>query len=163
MPESVLSFIGLGSNLDEPAEQVRSALVQLQALPRCRLVSHSNLYQSKPMGPADQPDYINAVAALETSLESFELLAELQAIETEHGRVRKECWGARTLDLDVLIYDELVIDTPQLTIPHPGLPQRAFVLYPLQELVAADFIVPGMGKLRDLLDECPFEGLSIYD
>ncbi|MES9845809.1 MAG: 2-amino-4-hydroxy-6-hydroxymethyldihydropteridine diphosphokinase [Candidatus Sedimenticola sp. PURPLELP] len=163
MSELVLAHIGLGSNLENPDQQVRLALEDLETLPRCRLVAHSNLYQSTPMGPADQPDYINAVAAVETGLDAYELLAELQAIESEHGRIRKERWGARTLDLDLLLFGDQVISSETLTVPHPGMPQRGFVLYPLQELVAADFTIPGLGELRDLLDDCPFEGLKIYD
>ncbi|MES9937044.1 MAG: 2-amino-4-hydroxy-6-hydroxymethyldihydropteridine diphosphokinase [Sedimenticola sp.] len=163
MSDSVIAYIGLGSNLEDPPQQVRTALEELAHIPRCSLVASSNLYISTPLGPGDQPEYINAVAALETGLDARELLAELQAIEDQHGRVREERWGPRTLDLDILLIGDRQIDSPELTVPHPELSMRPFVLYPLQELVPADFVVPGLGELRDLLDNCPFEGLSLYE
>ena len=146
------TYIALGSNLDDPLVQVRQAIVELDRLPKSRLLAVSGLYRSAPMGPADQPDYINAVASLETALSPHALLDALQAIEQAHGRVRTaQRWGPRSLDLDVLIYDEQMIDDQRLTIPHPGMAGRAFVLFPLQELVGDRFVIPGQGALPDLL------------
>ena len=154
------AYIGLGSNLDDPAAQVRRALDLLVSLPGSRLYSHSSLYRSAPLGPADQPDYVNAVAALDTDLDAHALLHELQAIETEQGRVRgDQRWGPRTLDLDLLLYGDAVINDAELTVPHPGLPVRAFVLYPLME-IAPDLMVPGRGSLQELVARCPRDGLA---
>lgn len=148
----ITTYIALGSNLDEPPAQVRRALVELARLEGATLRAVSSLYRSSPMGPADQPDYINAVAALETGLAPHALLNALQAIEQAHGRRRgAQRWGPRTLDLDVLLYGQETIDDQRLTIPHPGISERAFVLFPLQEIVAPDFMIPGHGSLQELL------------
>jgi len=114
------------------------------------------------MGPEDQPDYINAVARLETWLEPHDLLRALQAIEQQHGRVRQLRWGARTLDLDLLLYGDAIIDRPELKVPHPGLHQRPFVLYPLQDIDPA-LMIPGMGRLSDITRACLPEGLVQLD
>lgn len=127
-------YIGLGSNLDQPVEQLGRALQALQQLPDSRWVGASSLYCSPPLGPQDQPDFINAVACLDTLLPPLELLAALQAIEQQHQRVRLRHWGPRTLDLDLLLYGDQSLDLPQLTVPHPGLALRDFVLWPLAEL-----------------------------
>ncbi|MGH8369338.1 MAG: 2-amino-4-hydroxy-6-hydroxymethyldihydropteridine diphosphokinase [Gammaproteobacteria bacterium] len=154
MRNTVVAYIGLGSNQDHPVRQVRSAIDELAQLPSTRLLKSSPLYKSAPLGPADQPDYINAVAALETGLAPPALLAELQTIERQHGRVRGASrWGPRSLDLDLLLYGEVRIDTPELQVPHPGLPERLFVLYPLAD-IAPDLEVPGYGPLRQLLARC---------
>ncbi|MFP3874442.1 MAG: 2-amino-4-hydroxy-6-hydroxymethyldihydropteridine diphosphokinase [Thiohalophilus sp.] len=146
------SYIALGSNLDNPLAQVRQAIAELAQLRASRLRAASSLYRSAPMGPADQPDYINAVVALETELSPHALLDALQAIEQAHGRVRDgERWGPRSLDLDVLLYGEETINDQRLTIPHPGMTERAFVLFPLQEIVAPDFTISGHGSLQALL------------
>ena len=152
------AYVGLGSNLAGPEAQVRRALEGLGRLPRTRLLAASRLYRSPPMGPADQPDYVNAVAAVETDLPPLELLDALQALETAQGRVRGERWGPRTLDLDLLLYGRLELDHPRLRLPHPGLYGRNFVLYPLAEL-APDLEVPGAGPLAALLARCPRDGL----
>ncbi|HHJ12991.1 MAG TPA: 2-amino-4-hydroxy-6-hydroxymethyldihydropteridine diphosphokinase [Gammaproteobacteria bacterium] len=128
------AWIGLGSNLDSPLDQVRAALTELAALPDTRLAACSRLYRSAPMGPPGQPDYINAVAGVDTGLPPQALLDALQAIERAHGRVRGEHWGPRTLDLDILLYGDLKLDSPRLHLPHPGLLARNFVLVPLAEL-----------------------------
>lgn len=134
----VCAYIGLGSNLDTPVAQLRRALGELDALPASRLVAHSSLYSNPPMGPADQPAYVNAVAALRTSLAPLALLDALQALEQAHGRVRgPQRWGPRTLDLDLLLFDDLVRACPRLTLPHPGLAERAFVVLPLMEIAPA--------------------------
>jgi 2-amino-4-hydroxy-6-hydroxymethyldihydropteridine diphosphokinase len=151
----VLVYIGLGSNLQEPVQQVRRAIAALEHLPQTQRVRVSSLYRSPPMGPADQPDYINAVAMLETTLSAQELLRELQNIEARQGRVRGAVrWGARTLDLDILLYGQQTINTEQLTIPHAGLHQRPFVLYPLQE-IAPTLTIPGRGGVDQLIARCP--------
>lgn len=129
-----LAYIGLGSNLASPIEQVRQALDELTMLPLSRLVTASSLYASRPVGPQDQPDFINAVAALETRLSPLALLDQLQALEQQHRRRRQRHWGPRTLDLDLLLYTNDHIDTPRLRVPHPHMTARAFVLAPLAEI-----------------------------
>lgn len=162
MPEvlAVTAFIGLGSNLDDPRQQVARALRELAELPDTTLAAQSSLYRSAPMGPPDQPAYINAVARLETRLAPEALLDALQAIEARHGRLRgDERWGPRTLDLDILLYADVRIDNPRLQVPHPGLAERNFVLQPLAE-IAPDLDIPGLGPLRDLLARCPADALE---
>lgn len=155
----VTAYIGLGSNLDDPIRQVETALKELKQLPDSRLLASSSLYRSPPMGPPDQPDYINAVAAVATSLSPHQLLAALQTIEQQHGRKRERRWGARTLDMDLLVFGEQVLSDATLTVPHPGLAKRAFVLYPLQE-IAASLKVPGLGSVGALVNDCPLSGLE---
>ncbi len=162
-PTGVRVFVGLGSNLDDPLAHIRQALRELKGLPQTRLVCRSSLYRSRPLGPVAQPDYINAVAELETGLEPEALLSELQAIEQTHGRERGERWGPRTLDLDILLYGDRQLDRPHLRVPHPELTNRAFVLYPLAE-IAEDLSIPGWGPLAALLVRCPMQGLErLYD
>lgn len=129
-------YIGLGSNLGDPAAQLRSALRHLAACPEITVVAVSRFYASKPMGPQDQPDYVNAVACVETALPALDLLQILFAVERAHGRVRDAAsrWGARTLDLDLLLYGDTVMATPDLILPHPGLCQRSFVVLPLLDI-----------------------------
>jgi 2-amino-4-hydroxy-6-hydroxymethyldihydropteridine diphosphokinase len=159
----VIAYIGLGGNLDGPVERIRLARRAINNVAGIRELSFSSLYRSAPMGPADQPDYVNAVMAVETSLTPLQLLNELQAIETASGRVRiGERWGPRTLDLDILLYGRSILDSVRLTIPHPGLAQREFVLYPLQE-IAPDLDIPGLGPLADLVRQCPRRGLSVIE
>lgn len=153
------AYIGLGSNLNQPRQQVEEALKELAALPQTCCITHSRLYRSAPMGPQDQPDYINAVAILSTALDPHRLLGELQAIEQRHNRVRKRHWGERTLDLDLLLYGDLRIATAALTVPHPGLQERAFVLYPLLE-VDPDVMIPGWGRAAELAPRCSPPGLQ---
>jgi 2-amino-4-hydroxy-6-hydroxymethyldihydropteridine diphosphokinase len=141
------AFVGLGSNLDDPTGQVRRALLELAQLAESRLLRHSGLYRSPPMGPQDQPPYVNAVAMLQTALAPLELLDALQALERAHGRRRTTRWGPRTLDLDLLLYGDLQIEHPRLRVPHPGMAQRAFVLVPMAE-IAPDLEIPGLGVLR---------------
>lgn len=132
-----LAYIGLGSNLESPVEQVLQALNELATLPLSRLAAASSLYASRPVGPQDQPDFINAVAALETGLSPLALLDQLQALEQHHRRRRQRHWGPRTLDLDLLLYAHNHINTPRLRVPHPHMTTRAFVLAPLAELAPA--------------------------
>lgn len=145
-----LSYIGLGANLDEPVTQLRTALRELAQLPASRLVAVSPLYRNPPMGPQDQPDYVNAVAALETELAPEALLDALQDIENRQGRVRMQRWGARTLDLDILLYGSAQIQTPRLTVPHPGVKERAFVVQPLAD-IAPDLHFPDGTSLSSCL------------
>ncbi|AIR88183.1 2-amino-4-hydroxy-6-hydroxymethyldihydropteridine diphosphokinase [Pseudomonas cremoricolorata] len=151
--------IGLGSNLAEPAEQLRSALQAMAQIARTELVGTSAFYTSDSLLPG-QPRYTNAVAALDTGLEPLALLDALQAIENQHGRVRAERWGPRTLDLDILLFGEQLIDIPRLQVPHTQLHLRAFVLYPLAELVPADYQLADGRTLAQLLAHCPFVGLE---
>lgn len=146
----VTAYVGLGANLDDPVQQVQRACHELGAIRSTHVLACSPLYRSAPLGPQDQPDYINAVAALETGLAPLELLEALRTIEVQHGRRRDGSrWGPRTLDLDILLYGDLQRDTPELTLPHPGLHERAFVLYPLFD-VAPGLQIPGRGSVRAL-------------
>jgi 2-amino-4-hydroxy-6-hydroxymethyldihydropteridine diphosphokinase len=152
-------YIGLGSNLAAPELQLHQALAALAALPDSRWIGASALYSSESLLPG-QPRYTNAVAALATGLAPLALLDALQAIENDQGRERLERWGPRTLDLDILLFGERVIDEARLKVPHYHMQARAFVLYPLAELVPADFVLADGRALQGLLDDCPFEGLQ---
>lgn len=153
-------YIGLGSNLGQPEAQLQIAINALSALPDSTLVALSSLYATQPLGPADQPDYLNAVVALDTRLQPLELLDCLQQIEQQQGRQRKaERWGPRTLDLDILLFGQQVIDLPRLQVPHYHLQARPFVLYPLAE-IAPDLQLPDGRVLREMLQECPAQGLQ---
>lgn len=127
-------FIGLGSNLDHPIEQLDAAITALQGAFGVSLLAVSGYYETAPIGGPEQPSFINAVAECSTHLKPLELLHRLQAIEKRQGRLREEHWGPRTLDLDVLLYEGIVMDTPELTLPHPRITERAFVLVPLADL-----------------------------
>lgn len=152
------AFVALGSNLEQPRDQIERALQALRQLPSSRLAAHSRLYQSAPVGPP-QPDYINAVAQIETELDPLTLLDELQALERKHQRVRGEHWGPRTLDLDILLYGDQIIDLPRLQVPHPQMTQRAFVLYPLADIAPA-LTLPSGASLESLLAHCSRTGLT---
>jgi len=128
------ALIGLGSNLDHPAQRLISALRALQRLPDLTLCHHSRLYASAPVGPQDQPDYVNAVATVDTTLAPHALLHTLQALELAAGRQRLRHWGERTLDLDILLIGDSCIDSDDLQVPHPQMTRRAFVLQPLLEI-----------------------------
>lgn len=143
------SFIGLGSNLAEPVEQVSRAIDELASLANCRIDAVSSLYVSKPLGPQDQNDFVNAVVKLSTSLNAHELLSCLQGIENSHQRVRERHWGPRTLDLDILLYGGQKIQDEHLCVPHAEMAKRSFVLIPLYE-IAPELSIPGMGKLKEL-------------
>lgn len=153
-------FIGLGSNLDEPLSQLKKAIEYLKQLKTLTGINVSGFYSSPPMGPQEQPDYINAVVEVTTNLTAEQLLDELQKIEQQQGRIRKEHWGARTLDLDILLYGSEVIHTERLTVPHRGISERSFVLYPLSELVDLNFKIPTLGIMSKLLAACPMNGLT---
>lgn len=155
----VTAFVGLGSNLDDPSAHIRRALEALAALPGTRVVSRSSLYRNPPVGDPDQPDFVNAVAEIETDLGPSELLGGLLAIERAHGRVRRRPNGPRTLDLDLLLYGERILREPGLTIPHPRMLGRAFVLMPLAE-IAPDVVLPGQGRIADLVREVDTSGMT---
>jgi 2-amino-4-hydroxy-6-hydroxymethyldihydropteridine diphosphokinase len=152
-------YIGMGSNLADPAEQLRSAVEALTQLPQTELIGVSGFYQSDSLLPG-QPRYTNAVAALDSTLPPLELLDALQAIENGQGRERLERWGPRTLDLDIVLFGDRLIDEPRLKVPHYHMQERAFVLYPLAELAPADLRLADGRSLSDLLAACPFVGLE---
>ncbi len=154
-----ITYIGLGSNLNQPARQLSSALDALNRLPATRLRQCSPFYRSTAIGPGEQPDYINAVAQLDTDLESTALLQQLQAIEQAHGRQRLLRWGPRTLDLDILLYADLIVETPTLQLPHPRIAERNFVIAPLYDICPA-LILPDGTPLRSLLDRVNQAGLQ---
>ena len=146
----VTAYIGIGSNLSEPIEQVKGAIKEIATIKHSQVSAVSSLYLSKPMGPQDQDDYINAVLALTTSLSAIELLDELQAIEHKAGRIRKENrWGARILDLDIILFGNEIMNTPRLTIPHYGMCEREFVLLPLAE-IASKLLLPNGESVKFL-------------
>jgi len=144
-------YIGLGSNLEDPLTQVSTAMAELAVIPESRVHARSSLYKSPPMGPQDQPDFINAVVKLETLLSAQNLLAYMQLIEQQHGRHRDRRWGPRTLDLDLLLYDKMKINEDNLIVPHPHIAARGFVLCPLLELDPG-IDIPDLGLAQALLD-----------
>ncbi len=152
-------YIGMGSNLADPAEQLRSAVEALARLPLTELIGVSGFYQSDSLLPG-QPLYTNAVAALDSELAPLDLLDALQAIENDQGRERLERWGPRTLDLDIVLFGNRLIDEPRLKVPHYHMQERAFVLYPLAELASADLQLADGRSLETLLADCPFVGLE---
>ena len=154
-----IAFVGLGANLGDPSATLRAAFGALANLPESRVVHCSSLYRTAPVGNTEQPDFINAVAALETTLAPESLLDALLDIEARFGRIRNEKNGPRTLDLDLLLYNSQQLDLPRLTLPHPRLHLRAFVLYPLAEL-APDLRLPGRGSLAAWLPAVANQGIS---
>jgi 2-amino-4-hydroxy-6-hydroxymethyldihydropteridine diphosphokinase len=153
-------YIGVGSNLSNPRLQVRNAIAQITQAENITLISASSLYISKPMGPQDQDDYVNAVVCIETNLAPLELLDTLQAFENQAGRVRKDNrWGARILDLDILLFGELVMDTQRLTLPHYGMKEREFVIFPLEE-ITEEFILPDGDSVKFLSQSIEHNGIK---
>lgn len=152
------AYVALGANLDDPAATVRAAFAALANLPDSRIVHCSSLYRTAPVGLADQPEFINAVAELETALAPEALLDALLEIEQRFGRIRAERNGPRTLDLDLLLYDDQCVDLPRLTLPHPRLHLRAFVLQPLAE-IAPDLEIPGRGTVAAWLPAVANQGI----
>ncbi len=155
-------FVGLGGNLNNPQDQILRAFKALDALPHTRLLARSSLYRSAPVGYLDQPDFINAVARLETELSPRELLEALLALERANGRTREFLNSPRTLDLDLLLYDDLQHHEHGLTVPHPQMHKRAFVLLPLLEL-APGCIIPGVGSAREAMRGCGDQKLERVD
>lgn len=153
-----LAYIALGANLGDPAATVNAAFAALDQLPQSRLLATSALYRTAPVGIADQPEFVNAAALIDTTLAPEALLDALLGIEQAFGRVRAERNGPRTLDLDLLLYDDLMLATPRLTLPHPRLHLRAFVLQPLADL-APDLAIPGRGRLAAWLPAVANQGI----
>jgi len=145
-------YIGLGSNLEQPAIQIKTALDSLQALPKTKVIKSSQLYASKPQGPQDQPDFVNAVCQLETGLQPLALLDALQSIEQQQGRVKKRHWGERLIDLDILLFDDQILNSERLIVPHKELSQRDFVLLPLLE-ISPGLVIPGLGSVEQLTEQ----------
>jgi 2-amino-4-hydroxy-6-hydroxymethyldihydropteridine diphosphokinase len=143
-------YIGLGSNLSDPGQQILLALNSINELPNTDLVSTSSLYGSKPLGPQDQPDFVNSVCLVKTELSPQGLLEALKKIEKDQGRVKKRLWGERLIDLDILLYDDMEMTTEELTIPHSQMHLRAFVLKPLVEIAPA-IKIPKLGSAEQLL------------
>lgn len=146
------AFVGLGSNLDNPQAHIERALVELGEIVHTQILKSSRLFKTKPVGPA-QPDYINAAAQLDTNLEAHELLDQLQRIEQAHQRVRKIHWGPRTLDLDLLLFNQQVINSERLKVPHPYLEQRSFVIVPLYDIDPL-LVLPNGTALASLWNAC---------
>jgi 2-amino-4-hydroxy-6-hydroxymethyldihydropteridine diphosphokinase len=153
------AYIALGSNLSRPQSQLQQAVGALEALPDTTLVRVSSIYRSTAVGPGTQPDYLNAVLLLDTKQSPLALLDAMQQIEQEQGRVRNIRWGPRTLDLDLLLYGEVKITSLTLTVPHPRMQQRNFVLYPLREISDTNLVLPDGSDLDTLLQQCAVSGL----
>jgi 2-amino-4-hydroxy-6-hydroxymethyldihydropteridine diphosphokinase len=147
-----LAYIGIGSNLSEPTKQVRAAILNLDSLPDTDLIAQSSLYCSKPQGPQDQPDFVNAVAKINTKLKPLELLNELQQQEKEQGKVKKRHWGERVIDLDILLFADEIISSEKLTLPHPQIHLRDFVLLPLAE-IETKIVIPNQPPITDLIKQ----------
>lgn len=157
-----LAYIALGSNQASPLEQVASALNAIAAIPQSRVVATSSFYRTPPLGPQDQPDYLNAAVALETELSPKALLDHTQRIELEQGRVRKtERWGPRTLDLDIMLFGDITLSTPRLTVPHYDMKNRAFMLVPLVE-IAPDCTFPDGQRVADVLEKLSRAGITYW-
>lgn len=156
---SEIAYVGLGSNIGSPVNQLEQALAAIDKHSQMTLLTHSHFYSSSPMGPQDQPDYVNAVCKIKTSLQPQELLTTLQGIENLQGRERiGDRWGPRTLDLDILLYNDLALKTKDLTLPHYGMQEREFVLVPLFEL-SPDLIMQDGRSLATWVAKCSLEGL----
>lgn len=149
----VAAWIGLGSNLEDPLLQLARAVTGLATLPGTTLVAQSPFYRSRPMGPQDQPDFVNGVVLLHTSLVPEALLDQLQRLEHDHGRVRERHWGPRTLDLDLLVYGDHTIATDRLTVPHPGIAERDFVLRPMLD-IDPNLSLPDGRRMDQLFADC---------
>jgi 2-amino-4-hydroxy-6-hydroxymethyldihydropteridine diphosphokinase len=157
-PRWVPACVALGSNLGDPAQQVQRALAALATLPHCQLVLQSSLYRTRPLGPVEQPDFVNAAAALLTRLDAAELLQALKSLEHALGRAAPVVrWGPRLIDLDLLVHGSTRQQDATLTVPHPGIAERAFVLLPLAEICPA-LVVPGVGRVSTLLQRLDTSG-----
>ncbi len=157
---AIRAYIGIGSNLDNPVAQVLEAVEEMEMIPDTILVARSSLYRGRPMGPEEQPDYVNAVVSLDTLLSADELHRALVSIEDLQGRSRDgEKWGPRIIDLDLLLYGNNTIETATLTVPHPGMHERDFVIVPLEE-IAGNVKIPGRGFLYSLINKCESHSLK---
>lgn len=157
-----MAFIGLGSNLDNPQQQMQTALKAMALLPEVHLIAVSSFYKTKPFGPQDQPDFVNAVAKINTSFAPQALLSALQVIENQQGRTRAEKWGPRTIDLDIILFGQQQLELPHLQIPHPEFAKRATVLYPLFE-VAPNLVLPDGRSLKSLLLNVDRTGIELLE
>jgi 2-amino-4-hydroxy-6-hydroxymethyldihydropteridine diphosphokinase len=157
--QSSRAYIGIGSNLENPLQQLSAAVKSLRAIPETQLLALSHIYQTAPIGPADQPDYTNAAALLETGLTPEVLLDALQAIENQQGRVREVRWGPRTLDLDIILYADITIRTARLTVPHIEMENRNFVLIPLMDISPA-LTLPNGQSLKTVAEAAGSEGIK---
>jgi 2-amino-4-hydroxy-6-hydroxymethyldihydropteridine diphosphokinase len=155
-------FVALGSNIDEPRRQILQAFSELARLPGTRVLHRSGLYRTPPWGETDQPDFVNAVAELETTLEPLALLDALLEIERAAGRIRVQRWGPRVLDLDLLLFGTQRIDLPRLQLPHPRMHERAFVMLPLAE-IAPDLRIEPYGRAAEIASKLDSQGISILD
>lgn len=144
-------YIGLGSNIDQPYLQIKKSIIALDSLHETKVIIDSGYFNSKPMGPEDQPDYVNAVVEISTTLGAAELLKHCQLIEKQQGRIKKRRWGERIIDLDILLYADIQLETEDLTLPHPGICQRDFVYKPLLKL-NPEIEIPGKGLLHTVID-----------
>lgn len=153
------AFVALGSNLDDPARQLDRALEALSGLPGTRVLAVSSFYLTAPWGDADQPDFVNAVAMLETALAPLPLLDALLTIEQQMGRVRTRRYGPRVIDLDLLVHGDTVLDSPRLVLPHPRMHERAFVMWPLAE-IAPEFVLGQWGRVAEIAAALPAEGIA---
>jgi 2-amino-4-hydroxy-6-hydroxymethyldihydropteridine diphosphokinase len=154
------AYVALGSNLSDPRRQVEAAFTALAALPDARLIARSGLWRSRPMGPQDQPEFVNAVAGLLTTAGPREFLHQLRELERRLGKTEPAVrWGPRVIDLDLLVFGDLSVDEPGLVLPHPGLHQRNFVLYPLSE-IAAELQVPGLARVSRLRERVSAAGIE---
>jgi 2-amino-4-hydroxy-6-hydroxymethyldihydropteridine diphosphokinase len=154
------AYIAIGSNLDDPQMQVMRALDALSALPGSMLIARSRLFRTQPLGPQDQPDFINAAAGMLTTLPARAFLAELQQIEAQMGKqAPAQRWGARRIDLDLIVFGEQRCDEPDLKVPHPGVSSRNFVLYPLLD-IAPQLSIPGLGRVHELAQRVSHDGIA---
>ena len=156
------AYVGIGSNLQSPRDRVLEAIERMSTLDATRVVLRSQLYLTRPMGPQEQPDFVNAAVGLLTQLGARVLLTELLGIERSMGRDRQERWGPRVIDLDLLWMVDSAIDEPGLTVPHPGVSTRSFVLYPLAD-IAPTIKIPGNGKVLDLKRDVGGDGISVLE
>lgn len=154
------AYIALGSNLEQPELQLQRAVDNIDSVPDMTVTACSKLYQSDPVGPVGQPDYCNAVVAVNTSLKPLQLLNSLQSIENAHGRIRSVRWGPRTLDLDILLYGDQIIESERLTVPHYQMHVRNFVLCPLLD-IAPELELPDGKQLKAMVDKLGYQGLNI--
>jgi 2-amino-4-hydroxy-6-hydroxymethyldihydropteridine diphosphokinase len=157
------AYIALGSNLNHPARQLQRAISAMTGLPDSQVEAISPVYRSPAVGPGEQNDYLNAVCSVTTGLSPIALLDQLQGLENLQGRVRTVRWGARTLDLDILLYGDRSIDTARLKIPHPEMQKRHFALYPLADIAGTKMVLPCGTDIGTLLTLCPREGLTLTE
>ena len=156
------AYVAIGSNLDHPGERVAEACTHLETLSETRLEARSRLYRTRPMGPQDQPEFVNAAVGLLTRRSPHDMLDALLSIERRMGRIRAERWGPRVIDLDLVWMVGATVDDPDLTLPHPGVSMRNFVLYPLSD-IAPTLVIPGHGRVASLKSRVNSDGISVLE